>query len=200
MHFEGIDVTIQQPDQDQAASSAGASPALSDKGAARRRFAKSGAAVTGVLLTVTSRPGMACDICTTPSGYASANLKSTHATKPVVCAGRSPGYWKNASAWPKGCKTTNTYGTVFSCNSVNTSYRNCKMGTILSPQSFDRYNVGMHLTAAYLNVQAGITSYLTIGMLQAIWNEYQSKGYYTPTYGKKWYGADIVAYLQGTMY
>ncbi len=190
----------QKQDQDQAQPAATSPPPLTPSGASRRRFAKSGAAVTGVLLTVASRPGMACDICTTPSGYCSGNLKSGHSTKPVVCAGRSPGYWKNNSNWPSGCKTTNTFGSVFSCNSTHTNYKFCQMGTIVSPQSWDTYNVGMHLTACYLNIKAGITSYLTVAMLQAIWSEYQSKGYYTPTYGKKWYGSDIVFYLQGTMY
>jgi len=174
-------------------------PSLSPKGASRRRFAQSGAAVTGVLLTIASRPGMACEICTTPSGYCSSNL-SPHGTKTVVCAGRSPGYWKNCSTWPSGCHTTTTFGSVFSCDTAHKTYKTCTMGTIVSPQSWDTYNVGMHLTGAYLNVKAGITSYLTVAMLQSMWTEYQSKGYYTPTYGKKWYGSDIVAYLQGTMY
>ncbi len=191
----------QKQDQDQAVQPAATSaPPLTPRGAARRRFAKSGAAVSGVLLTVASRPGMACTICTTPSGYLSGNLRSGHSTQNLVCSGVSPGYWKNHSSWPAGCSQSFTFGSVFNCNSAHANYKNCPMGTIVSPQSWDTNKIGMHLTATYLNVKAGLTSYLTVSMLQTIWSEYQSQGYYTPTFGIKWYGADIVSYLQGTMY
>ena len=63
-----------------------------------------------------------------------------------------------------------------------------------------RHGIGRHLMACYLNVQAGLSSFQTVPMLQRIWLEYQTKGYYMPTAGVRWDGAKIVEYLQGTMY
>jgi hypothetical protein len=63
----------------------------------RRGFAKSGLALSGVILTLASRPVMACT-CKSPSGFISGNV-STHGT-PQTCSGRSPGYWQGKKTWP----------------------------------------------------------------------------------------------------
>lgn len=172
---------------------------LSSEGAARRRFARAGVAASGVLLTLHSQPGMAAEVCTTPSGFLSGGLQSFRGPPPT-CAGRSPGYWKNAG-WPRGCDKNAPYTRVFSCNSQNTkSYGGATQVAILDPKKWDRDGIGRHLMAAYLNVQAGLSTFQTVPMLQRIWLEYQAKGYYTPTAGVKWDSAKIVEYLQGTMY
>ncbi|TWI46037.1 hypothetical protein IP92_03470 [Pseudoduganella flava] len=172
---------------------------LSPEGTARRRFTRAGVAASGVLLTLHSQPGMACEICTTPSGYLSGGLQSFRGPQPV-CAGRSPGYWKTHS-WPGGTNKTQLYAKVFACNSLNTkTYGAVTQAGILETKSWDRYGIGRHLMACYLNVKAGLSTFQTVPMLQRIWNEYQAKGYYTPTAGVRWDGAKIVEYLQGTMY
>src|SRR5690606_27745011 len=77
----------------------------------RRRFGKSGLAVTGVLATLASRPVLGTDlVCKSPSGFLSGNL-STHGPAPV-CAGRSPGYWKNHK-WPIPNRETAKFCHVF---------------------------------------------------------------------------------------
>ncbi|MEN6586000.1 MAG: hypothetical protein ABFE02_08170 [Sulfuricella sp.] len=64
----------------------------------RRGFTKSGLAASGVLLTLASRPVLAC-VCKSPSGFLSGNV-STHGT-PQTCSGRTPGYWgTHPQQWP----------------------------------------------------------------------------------------------------
>ncbi|WP_338769383.1 hypothetical protein [Massilia sp. METH4] len=174
-------------------------PDLSPEGAARRRFTRAGVAASGVLLTLHSQPGMAVEVCTTPSGYLSGGLQSFRGPPPT-CAGRSPGYWKTHS-WPRGTNKAQLYAKVFSCNGINgKTYGTISQAAILEPQQWDRNGIGRHLIACYLNVQAGLSTFQTVPMLQRIWLEYQAKGYYTPTAGVRWDGAKIVEYLRGTMY
>ena len=65
----------------------------------RRRFGKSGLAVSGVLLTLASRPVLGQWACQSPSGFQSGNV-STHG-QPTLCEGRTPGYWQAPNKqWP----------------------------------------------------------------------------------------------------
>ncbi|MFL6673685.1 MAG: hypothetical protein ACJ8LG_10380 [Massilia sp.] len=192
--------TEDQHDGKAGAPAAPQAPAsLSNHGAARRRFAKAGIGATGVLMTLTSQPGMATDICTTPSGSLSGGLKSHHGPAPV-CSGVSPGYWKNNTSWPSGCKPTTRFGHIFTCNPKNSStYGATDCLTMLSHQDFDQSNLGMHLVASYLNILSGRISFLSVQALQKIWTDWQSTGYYSPAKGVSWNSADIVLYLTGTM-
>jgi hypothetical protein len=167
-------------------------------GASRRRFAKAGLGVSGVILTLVSQPGMAQSVCASPSGSLSGGLQS-HAPA-VVCKGLSPGYWKsNFPAQPQGLATPLTFGSIFPCDKFHADYAKTSLEAMLSHQDFDKNNVGMHLVAAYLNVQHGKSSFLTVPALQTIWSEYQSSGAYRPTATVSWSGFDIVVYLSGTM-
>lgn len=104
-------------------------------------------------------------------------------------------------SWPRGCDKNQPYTRLFSCNSLNAkTYGTTSQSAILEPKTWDRHGIGRHLVACYLNVQAGLSSFQTVPMLQRIWLEYQTKGYYTPTAGVRWDGRKIVEYLQGTMY
>lgn len=173
---------------------------LPPHGAARRRLGKAGVAATGVLLTINSTPGMACEICTTPSGSLSGGLQSFRGPKPV-CAGRVPSYWATHS-WPTGT-SSKKFSSVYSCNYANSkTYGSSSMMNMLKGQSYDypQNYIGAYLTAAWLNVKAGLSTFLTEEMLKKIWSEYQSKGYYQPTAGVKWYSDKIAEYLRGTMY
>jgi hypothetical protein len=184
---------------DQAAGAAG-TPSLTPAGAARRRFTRAGVAASGVLLTLHSQPGMACDVCTTPSGYLSGGLQSFRGAKPI-CAGRSPGYWKTSSSWPSGTAKTQAFARIFACGLSNSkTYGSVTQQGILEPKQWDKDGIGRHLVACYLNVKAGLSTFQTLPMLQRIWNEYQSRGYYTPTAGVRWDSAKIVEYLKGTTY
>jgi hypothetical protein len=171
---------------------------LTAKGASRRRFAKAAGAGAGVILTLTSQPGMATTVCASPSQ----SLSLTHSGRPgqvVACSGRSPGYWKNNTAWPGGCnRDTTLYGQVFSCT-YDAQYGNTKMVDMLAPCGFDKYELGAHMAATYLNVLAGLISFLTLQDVKDIWYEVSSTGVYKPTAGVTWSKEDLVTYLKKTM-
>lgn len=195
----------QQNDATAQSDGADAARVLGARGVSRRRFARAGAGATGVLLTLASQPGMACSVCTTPSGFQSyrkSKTESSHKTT-VVCVGRGPDYWNDyGRAWPSGCSKASLFRTVFSCNS-GTKYTYGAItcyDMIKQQQSCDSYKVAMYLVAAWLNVKAGKSSFLTVPMLQSIWNEYQTKNSYTPYAGSEvWGPTDIILYLSGTM-
>lgn len=195
----------QQNDVPEQSGALEAGQVLGARGASRRRFARAGAGATGVLLTLASQPGMACSVCTTPSGYQSyrkSKTESSHKTA-VICVGRGPDYWNDAGrSWPGGCSKTQLFRTVFSCNSgTKNSYGAITCyNMIRQQQSCDSYKVAMYLVAAWLNVKSGKSSFLTVPMLQSIWNEYQTKNSYTPYAGSEvWGPTDIILYLSGTM-
>lgn len=161
--------------------------------AGRRRF------TAGVLLTLASQPGMAAEICTTPSGSLSGGLQSHHGPA-QSCAGAGPGYWKNHGGWPAGCAPDTRFGQVFSVGPQYAgTYGAATCMAMLSHQPFDKANLGMHLVASYLNVLSGRISFITADTLSTMWNQWQARGYYTPADGVQWNEADIVVYLSGTM-
>ncbi|HEY8100300.1 MAG TPA: hypothetical protein VIF82_06070 [Burkholderiaceae bacterium] len=159
----------------------------------RRRFTKSGLAVSGVLVTLASRPVLGSDVCKSPSGFLSGNL-STHGAAPV-CAGRSPGYWRNNLSWPININTK--FSNVFSCT-IHSPYASIKMLDLLTPQNFDTYNLGMHLVAAYLNAVSGWTPFLTVETIKSMFTEWQAQGYFSPTANVHWSATQIVDYLTQT--
>jgi hypothetical protein len=176
--------------------------ALGQRGASRRRFARAGAGATGVLLTLASQPGMACDICMSASGYQSYSKTMTAAShkEQVTCTGRNPAYWKGTNSWPRECPSSTTFSQHFTCNgSTNSTYGVTSCMKILTPQSFDSHGVGVYLMAMYLNVLSKKTSFMTVEQVRAIWNSYRDTGYYSPTAGVKWDASQIVFYLSGTM-
>lgn len=176
--------------------------ALGQRGASRRRFARAGAGATGVLLTLASQPGMACDICMSASGYQSYSKTMTAASNrtEVVCSGRGPSHWRNTENWPAGCKVSNLFGNHFDCvGFTRYTYGASTCMKILTPQFFDPHGVGVYMMAMYLNVLAGYTSFMDVEKVRAMWKEYVETGYYTPTAGVKWNASQIVFYLSGTM-
>lgn len=196
-----MDIEQQNGAAEKPSTAGPASAGMSARGLARRRFGKAGAGASGVLLTLVSQPGMACDICKAPSGSLSGGLKS-HTGPAVACSGLSPGYWKNHSSWPSGCATTTRFSSVFNCAGLNKNTYGAATTTlksILSHQTFDSSNLGMHMAATYLNIRSGRIGFLTVVGLQKIWYDWQRYGYYAPTAGVKWDAARIVTYLAGTM-
>ena len=172
---------------------------LTTAGVSRRRFAKAGVAASGVILSLASKPGMACAICASPSGSLSGGLASHHGPAPT-CSGVTPGYWKNHTSWPGGISTSTLFRSVFHVTSSSSIYYPPTLLQVMTPQDFnDQSGFGMHLVASYLNVQAGLSSFLTVATLQSIFSEWQATGFYTPSAGVHWDTAQIVTYLTGTM-
>jgi len=179
---------------------------LSARGATRRRFARTGAGATGVLLTLVSHPGMACSVKVGPSGYQSvlaatnAGIKLSHIPD-GYSVGIPPAKWCGGISWP--CSTSKTFGQVFRCSTAN---KTCGDGTLMNHCSGavkitgDKKKIATLLSAAYLNVMSGRSPFLKVENLQAIWWDYQANGTYTPSAGvKAWNAVTIVQYLSGTM-
>lgn len=189
----------------------------------RRRFTKSGLAVSGVLLTLASRSALGGGgICKSPSGFLSGNA-SQHGT-PSICDGRTPGYWgtntDSKHKWPSpyetGKCTDHTHSLDYQNWSGGTRFNDPYLGfycggfganlasysmmqVILLGGNGDSSQLGAHIVSALLNARMGWTPVLTEAQVRAIFNEYDLKGYFEPTAGVKWYPADIVDYLKSTM-
>jgi len=176
---------------------------LSERGATRRRLAKAGVGAAGLLVTLESRATMTPLICKSPSGALSGGLSSNY-RRATTCAGLSPGYWKNhTGSWP--CSSTIMFASVFGSNTnactsktLNKSYECSTMLNLLSKQSFDKYNLGMHLVATYLNVVSGKISFLSVGTLQKMWSDLQKTGRYSPAQGVYWSAEQVKNYLANT--
>jgi hypothetical protein len=190
----------------------------------RRRFTKSGLAVSGVMLTLASKHSLGGGlVCKSPSGFLSGNL-STHGA-PKYCSGCTPGYWAThggggpqPNGWPSPyqpgtCSGTQTHyaswsgGTKFNdrqfgfqCNGFGQVYKPYSMmQVLLLSGGGDPNQLGAHIVAALLNAQRGYTPVLTVAQVTDMFNEWDQNGYYEPTAGVKWNGAEIVAYLLTTM-
>jgi hypothetical protein len=177
---------------------------LGKRGAARRRLAKAGIGVAGVLYTLESRAAMSPMMCKSPSGALSGGLSSHYGPAPV-CQGLSPGYWKNHTDWP--CSRDMMFADVFyvrgdrsTCKikENQASYLCSTMRDLLSPQSFDRYNLAMHVVATYLNIISHRISFLSVETLSAMWYDVQAKGHYSPVAGVYWSPEQVKNYLQAT--
>jgi hypothetical protein len=179
---------------------------ISPKGAARRRFGKAGLGASGVILTLTSQPGMATTklMCTSASAYGSFTPAS-HQNARVACDGRSPGYWKN---WPLqwyGAYTSPNakFGAVFKCLGTTGPLAPMTLLQVLGPpkeyKGLDNNNVAMHIVAALLNARSGRVPQLPESKVSEIWNEYARTRYYSPRKNTTWDGKQIVDYLKSTM-
>ncbi|MGZ3252919.1 MAG: hypothetical protein ACXU7D_01265 [Burkholderiaceae bacterium] len=189
-------MTFKEPVSNESATQQlpeGADPSIDKRGESRRRFTKSGLAVSGVLVTLASRPVLGSTVCKSPSGFLSGNL-STHGAAPV-CSGCSPGYWKNHSSWPINKNTK--FSNVFGC-SLQSPYATITMLDLLTPQAFDTNKLGMHLVAAYLNAVSGWTPFLNVETIKAMFTQWQTQGYYSPTPTVHWNASQIVNYLTQT--
>jgi len=176
----------------------------------RRRFASAGLGSAGALLTIVSAPSMAHTVsCKSPSGTLSGDLhNSHHRANTVICGGRSPSYYKNAGRgeWRAYHNTKFGDSGMFNCTGPNRAsssrvktFSNTTMLEFMDVQPFDRFGIGTHLAAVWLNVTLGKINFLTIGDVQGIWNEYQRTGGYKPRGGMKpWTPTELASYLSKT--
>lgn len=193
INLEEPDVaTEQRPDQDTP-------PTLDARGAARRRLGKAGLGAAGVLWTLESKATMNATglVCVAPSAGMSGGLDSTYGPK-TTCIGRSPGYWKQRQhAWP--CSRRIMFAEVFPCYGGNKdSYGKTSMLAMLGNISFDKYNLGQHLVANYLNVISKKSSFLSVATLVEMWTELQSTGQYSPAPDVFWNAEQTKRYLERT--
>jgi hypothetical protein len=72
------------------------------------------------------------------------------------------------------------------------------MLNLVTPQSFDHYNLAMHAVATYLNIKSGKMNFLSVETLLNMWYEVQTKGFYNPTAGVQWSPEQVKNYLEAT--
>jgi len=195
---------LKTPGDDNSQSDSGASSIEK-----RRRLLKAGIGIAPVLMSLSSRSVYACQT-TRPSGFCSmkVNTSSPGGTK-SQCSGKTPSTWcyqvsthpKLNHGWPDGCYPKTYKGTsavATKCRdlfgSIDQTCLNVMAGTASGTDEFHQWCV-----AARLNAKAGLTgSVCTERDVQAMWSECNTKGYYEPTAGQKWYKADCVTYLKST--
>lgn len=167
--------------------------------ASRRRFARSGAAVAGVLLTLKSQPGMAANVCVTPSGYQSVKIGSPDPRQTVTCNGLTPEQWVEPGLrWPNDIQR-NTWRFRDGFNYISgASVMDSTMKSLMKVSTPPDPTAWMmkYLSAAYLNMVSERSPVLTSEILNAIWAQWWRDRQYVPTAGAAaWQFADLQEYL-----
>ena len=192
-------------DSPEVPGNAGDPPAIAEvRSTGRRRLLQAGISAAPVVMTIVSRPVLADGqpgACTAPSGFVSINQSNPRGGG--LCAGRTPGYWKNhTSAWPAGYDpNTKLFCDVFLCSAqVSGKTLLC----VLEPQCAGAgppFDVGRHIVAALLNTLTGLvpTTILSVPAIKSIWSQYITTGSYSPSAGVFWDHEQIVDYLLTTM-
>ena len=177
--------------------------------ASRRRLLQGGLAAAPVLMTLVSRPVLAQNICTTPSGFVSINASHPGAAR---CSGGFPSYWVNYQAhpWPSPYYPTKVTGPgghnptdfkdVFKPNLTS----NPSLLEVLQGNAGARVSttdvVAQYVSAALLNAASGsLTPVLTVSLVLDIWSEFANTQRFTPSSGASWDANEIVDYLKTTM-
>ncbi len=183
--------------------------------AGRRRFLGTGVKATPFVLTLASQPALGVT-CFTPSRSLSKNTSLSQAAKNGNCTGaESPGNYAaqqdaagNAYHWPSSVKPTDPFHPFFEMGNsdgvtkftkvVKNKTVSMTLGEALMVNAPGQ--VHFHIIAAYLNKLGGNGAVIpdvviTVGVIQTIWKEYATLGYYAPVAGVKWFAADIVNYL-----
>lgn len=171
-----------------------AAPALTAKGAARRRMATLG--VGGVVMTVASHNALADMVCKAPSGALSGDLNS-HSPK-TTCDGRTPEWWMaNQHAWPSPVKPDDTFSKYFSSARHPLGSKSCL--AVLKGHGTDKDDVAKHIMATYLNVLSRRITFLTEQRVLDMYTRYSRDLEFTPATGADpWNGAELADYLART--
>ena len=92
------------------------------------------------------------------------------------------------------------FSSVFNCSGYGKQLASFTLMQVIGLTGWaDPQQLGAHCVAALLNAASGKTPVLNPAQVKNIFNEFDSKGYFEPTVGQKWYPGDIVAYLKTTM-
>lgn len=170
---------------------------MNARGAKRRRLAKAGIGAAGILWTLESRATMTTGPrCVAPSAAAMSGGNSNYADKNSHCGAQGPDYWcKISYYWP--CSRNITFGELFHCRGGNDGFGKLKLVDILGKDEY-RNHVGRELANAFLNVLTGKLYVISTQTLTKMWNDLQSKGYYSPKRRVQWTAHDVRDYLEAT--
>lgn len=161
----------------------------------RRALLKLGAGALPVLMTLSSRSAFACH-STTPSAFGSICASRPDVLKPL--SGKPPSWWANTSChsyWPSHCrptsgggKTAATFKSIFGTNPPGGTSTTTCLSVLNNGATSGSKGVARACVAAYLNACNNYTSsVLPSSAVINIWREFNSKTYFEPTAGIKWY-------------
>ena len=161
-------------------------------GESRRRFTKSGLAVSGVLMTLATRPVLGGGTCgvASPAG----SIKVSNCVVSLNLA-RNADFWVsplNSTSWSRANSTSQKAKFKNEIGAGGTTdYGNDSLYQVISSgQELDKC-----LVAALLNARCGWTPYLTEKTIKQM---YSARGSYAPTPGARWSNFDIIDYLKKT--
>lgn len=199
-------------DRDQ--NDAGSTPQRTEAAVSRRKLLKLGAGMTPVLMAFASRSAFACH-STTPSAFGS--VCNSRPDLLQSSNGRSPGYWKNHTGpnyWPapyyshkitsnKGTIPATTFKSVFCVGGgTNPFSSDATLLDVLESGGGGSKAVARACVAALLNSASGNTPSTILSVddvINRIWYEYSTKGYYEPIAGIKWYSnSPSLPYISGS--
>lgn len=92
-----MDIEQEQGEAGDASPPNPAGPAISPHQLARRQFTRAGIGASGILLTLVSQPGMASEVCASPSSSMSGGLQSRHGQLPA-CTGMKAAYYQDSGS------------------------------------------------------------------------------------------------------
>jgi hypothetical protein len=168
----------------------------------RRKLLKLGVGTTPVLMALASRSAFACH-STKASVFCSVNN-----SRPDVLQssnGCSPGYWKThtgTSNWPSPCYShstrvgsknvsATTFKSIFGASGAPSPFSNSTtMLEVLESGGGGSKAVARACVAAYLNARSNKTPSTILSVddvVNEIWYQYATRGYYEPTAGVKWF-------------
>lgn len=195
-------------------------PAISAKGAARRRFGRAGLGASGVLMTLASQPAMAQAFCATASGSLSSGLQSRHASAPIPkCDGLPPESYTDTTGNAQLKSNSRRFSSMYTTSLVplrdakitdildacvkGTAITTTNGNTVVTLVDKDTVQVAGHMVAGMLNLEAKLTTANDLAALKSIWNAYELggralKGSYKPSATVTWYSSDIVRYMKTT--
>jgi len=165
---------------------------------ARRRFTRASLAVSGVLMTLSSRSVLACEE-RSPSGFCSVNQSQHGAHRESHC--RRPYYWSGDCHWR--CGKDIVFSDIFTQCPVRSPYHGKKCYDIVCGKLQYDTNVnhclGQYLVAAYLNAcEDWSKDFLPRDACVNLGNEWLHTGVFHPTAHVTWNSAQIVQYFQNT--
>jgi len=186
----------------------------------RRRFLGAGAAATPAILTLISQPALG-NTCFTPSRSLSKNTSASQAGKDGLCVGaKSPVFFRDApdANWPGSVPSGTPFHPTFSGSNFIVSGTSLTMREVLveyptslaahpgkerkvkgkEVMAVDPTSLAAYVLSAYLNILLGYVpaNVLTTAVVQSIWTQWSTVGYYTVTAGVNWTDAQIKDYLQ----
>lgn len=176
-----------------------ATPPIPVANAGRRRLGKVGIGAAGVLLTLESRVAMATNPqCVAPSAASLSHVDSNYVEK-GRCRGLTPEQWSKLSRrWP--CASDIKFGALFPCS--DPKYAKVALIDILTGydkrgNSYRKY-VGRAVATTYFNILAGSVTVLDEKTLFKMWNDLQTRRYYSPTPKVYWSASEVRGYLETT--